>query len=148
MRVAKLGVMLLTLLALSLAPARSPRAEGGEAFVVIVHPGNPVTAVDRGFLQAAYLHKLTSWSDGTTILPIDLRTSFPVRERFTRQVLKKTPQQLKRYWSQQIFSGKGVPPPEAESTAAVIAFVAGHPGAVGYLPAGVDPGGAKVVPLR
>jgi hypothetical protein len=148
MRQARSGIALLVVLTLCLAPSRRSRAGEGEGFVVIVHPANPATAVERGFLQAGYLNKLNRWGDGTTLLPIDLRASFPVRERFTRQVLKKSPQQLKRYWSQQIFSGKGVPPPEAESTAAVIAFVLGHPGAVGYLPAGVDPGGAKIVPLR
>jgi ABC-type phosphate transport system substrate-binding protein len=147
MRTTRLGVALLALLVLSLAPSVTSLAESGDAFVVIVHPGNSATTIDRGFLQAAYLNKVTSWSDGTTLAPIDLRASFPARERFTRAVLKKTPQQLKRYWSQQIFSGKGVPPPEGEP-AAVIAFVVGHPGAVGYLPPGVDPGAAKVVTLR
>jgi ABC-type phosphate transport system substrate-binding protein len=145
MRETRIGVALLVLLALGLAPSRSSRAGGGDGFVVIVHPANPSTTVERGFLQAAYLNKVPSWSDGTAIVPVDLRS--PVRERFTRAVLKKTPQQLKRYWSQQIFSGKGVPPPEADSPAAVITFVLAHPGAVGYLPAGVDSGGARVVPL-
>ncbi len=36
---------------------------------------------------------------------------------------------------------KNVPPPEAGSAADMISYVLGTPGAVGYLPAGVDPGG-------
>ena len=63
-------------------------------------------------------------------------------------MLRKTPAQLKSYWNQQIFSGKGVPPPEADSTADVIAYVLANPGAVGYLPVDVDPGRAKVVEVK
>jgi hypothetical protein len=69
-------------------------------------------------------------------------------ERFVREVIRKTPAQLKSYWNQQIFSGSGVPPPDAESSAAMIAYVVDHPGAIGYLPASVDPGGARVVRLK
>ena len=71
-----------------------------------------------------------------------------MREAFTRDVLKKTPAQLKTYWSQQIFSGKGVPPPEASSIDEAIAYVLANPGAVGYIPDDVDPKGAKVIEVR
>jgi ABC-type phosphate transport system substrate-binding protein len=148
MRRARIICALLAIGVLVLALARPSSASDDEAFKVIVHPDNPVGAVDRDFLRGAYLKKTTSWKDGKAILPVDLRAGVPARDRFTRDVLKKTPQQLKRYWSQQIFSGKGVPPPVADSTAAAIAYVLANPGAVGYLPAGVDPGGAKVVRLR
>jgi ABC-type phosphate transport system substrate-binding protein len=117
-------------------------------FQVIVHPDNPVTSVTRDFLRRAYLKKATDWGHGATIRPIDLPKGHPVRDRFTRSVLKKTPAQLRSYWNQQVFSGKGVPPPVADSTDAAIAYVLAHPGAVAYLPADVDPEGAKVIPLR
>ena len=42
------------------------------AFVVIVHPGNPVTSVDRKFLADAFLKKVTRWPDERVIRPADL----------------------------------------------------------------------------
>ncbi len=117
-------------------------------FKVIVHPDNPVTAIDRSFLRDAFLKTAVTWPHGPAIRPIDLPASVPARESFTREVLKKTPAQLRSYWSQHIFSGTGVPPPEADSTAAVIAYVLANPGAVAYLPVHVDPDGAKVIALR
>jgi hypothetical protein len=54
----------------------------------------------------------------------------------------------KIYWNQQIFSGKGVPPPEADSTAAAVAYVLANPGAIAYLPADADPGRVKVIEVR
>ncbi len=117
-------------------------------FKVIVRSDNTITAVDRSFLRDVFLKKTTEWHDGSTIRPVDLAQSSSAREHFTQDVLKKTPSQLKNYWNQQIFSGKNVPPPEASSAADMISYVLGTPGAVGYLPAGVDPGGAKVIEVR
>jgi hypothetical protein len=141
----------LAVLALVLALTGSASVDAGAddtSFTVIVHPDNPISTIDRAFLRAAFLKKKKEWSDGTTIRTVDLRKTLPVRERFAREVLKKTLPQLKNYWNQQVFSGKGVPPPEVESVPAMINYVRTHRGAVGYLPAGVDPGGAKVVELR
>jgi ABC-type phosphate transport system substrate-binding protein len=115
------------------------------AFKVIVHPDNPITDVDRELLRDAFLRRATEWRNGDTIRPIDLSRRFHVRDRFTREVLKKTPAQLRSYWTQQIFSGKGVPPPEADAVRDLIGYVLDHRGAVGYLPASADTEGAKVV---
>ena len=119
-----------------------------DEYKVVVNPGNPITDVDRAFLREAYLRRATDWSGGEPIRPIDLTSRFTVRERFVVDVLKKTPAQLKRYWSQQIFSGKGVPPPEVDTPASVVAYVLANPGAIGYLPRDADPGGAKVVRVK
>ena len=130
--------------------ARAPRVTtaGTDQFKVIVNPDNPLGAVERDFLRRAYLRKTSEWSGGGTIHPIDLPRAQPVRGRFAKDVLKKTPAQLRSYWSQQVFSGKGTPPPEAKSTAAAIAAVLQDPAAVAYIPADLDPGGAKVLELH
>src|SRR6185436_12176158 len=114
----------------------------------IVNPDNPIVAIDRQFLRDAYLRKSTDWGNGGSIRPVDLRHGFAVRERFAQEVLRKSPSQLKSYWNQLIFSGKGVPPPEVDSTDAVIRYVLANAGAVGYLPADADPRAAKVVAVR
>jgi ABC-type phosphate transport system substrate-binding protein len=116
-------------------------------FKIVVHPDNPTAAVSRDFLRDAFLKKATEWN-GKTLRPLDLASKFPVREQFTRDVIRKSPSQLRTYWNQQVFSGKGVPPPEAASPADVIAYVLAHPGAVGYVPADVDPGKAKVISIK
>lgn len=142
----RLLVVVLAIAALWVVPSRSSTA-GTDTFKVIVHPDNPVESIDDDFLRRAYLKKVSDWRHGPTIRPIDLPWSVPARARFTKDVLKKTPAQLKNYWTQQVFSGKGVPPPQAGSVDAAIAYVLANPGAVAYLPADVDPGGAKVVRL-
>ena len=142
---------LLVLIALAFAvlgQARSSARAEDEQFKVIVHPNNSLDAVGRDFVRDAYLKKATSWRGGETVRPVDLATKYPVRDRFTQVVLRKTPAQLKTYWNQQIFSGKGVPPPEVDSPANVVSYVLANPGAIGYLPVAADHGKAKVVGIR
>ena len=144
-----LASLVLALVALALGLARPGLArDDARGFVVIVSPDNPISSIDRDFLREAWLRKATDWGDGVEIHPVDLSTKFPAREQFAREILKKTPAQLRSYWTQQIFSGKGVPPPEAATIDEVVAFVVATPGAIGYLPAGASPGKAKVVEVR
>ena len=117
-------------------------------FKIVVHPSNPIDSIEREFLRDAFLKKRKDWRDGKTIRPIDLGSGAPAREKFGEQILRKTPAQLKTYWSQQIFSGKAVPPPEAASTADVVAYVLANPGAVGYVPLDAAVGKAKVLRTR
>lgn len=140
----------LRLLALVLVTLGLTRASiaGDTRYKVIVHPRNPVSSVDREFLRNAFLKKATAWDHGEIIRPVDLSTKFAVRDQFTQEVIKKTSAQLRSYWNQRIFSGKGAPPLEVGATADLIAYVLANPGAVGYLPADVDPGGAKVIEVK
>lgn len=135
------------ILAVTLAATRRAFADANH-FVIVVHPDNPVRAVDREFLRDAYLKKATDWGNGETIRPVDLSTRFEVRDVFTREVLRKTPAQLRSYWNQQIFSGKGTPPVEADSINELLEYVASNIGAVGYLPPGASPARVKVVEVR
>jgi hypothetical protein len=40
---------------------------------------------------------------------------------------------VQSFWQEVVFSGRGEPPPERSSDAAVIAFVRANPNAVGYI---------------
>jgi hypothetical protein len=117
-------------------------------FKVIVNPQNPISTMSPEFLRNAFLKKEAAWGNGETIRPVDLPADSPVRDRFARAALKKTLTQLRVYWNQQIFSGKGVPPLEAESPAKAVRYVLENPGAVGYLPLDVDARGAKAIEVR
>jgi len=141
-----------TLLCLLLATLWLSLANATQAisfeFKVIVHPDNPISSVSRAFLRGAYLKQVRDWRKGLPVQPIDLSKRFPARDAVAAQVLQKSPAQLRSFWIQRIFSGTGMPPPELDSPAAVIASVLAQPGAVAYLPSNVDPGRAKVIKLE
>lgn len=102
-------------------------------FHLVVHPENAVGSVDRQFLADVFLKKAIRWPDGEAIEPVDLRFGAPVRESFSRRVLRRSAAAIRSYWQQRIFTGRGVPPPELESDEAVLRYVRTHRGGVGYV---------------
>ncbi|HKY41209.1 MAG TPA: hypothetical protein VJN18_34985 [Polyangiaceae bacterium] len=147
-RRALLGLALLCALSLLGFAARLPAQEAAAEFRVIAHPSHPVGNVERAFLTDAFLKKVTRWSSGETIRPVDLRPASGARKRFTEVVLKRSVGAVRSYWQQRIFSGRDVPPPELDSDDAVLAFVARHPGAVGYVSGGAKLSGVRELSIR
>jgi hypothetical protein len=117
-------------------------------WVVIVHPSNRETSVERSFLEDAFLKKTTRWPKGELMRPVDLRPDSPVRRRFSQEVLRRPVTAVRSYWQQIIFAGRDTPPPELDTDEDVIKFVLKNPGGVGYISTTTNPGGAKVLAVR
>jgi ABC-type phosphate transport system substrate-binding protein len=120
-----------------------------DQFKVIVNRDNPITVIDRDFLRSAFLKTEIRWKhNGAAVRPVDLPVGQLARERFTRDVLGKSPAQLRIYWIQRVFSGTALPPLEAESIAAVIAYVVANPGALAYVPNAASVGATKAIEVE
>jgi ABC-type phosphate transport system substrate-binding protein len=135
----------ITLVFLALAATVSGDAH---TYVIIVNPSNPIGSVDRDFLADAFLKKVTAWPKGDVIRPVDLPGSSRVRHDFSETVLRRSISEVKGYWQQRIFSGRDVPPPELDDDAAVVAYVLKYGGAVGYVSAGTNLNGARIVSVQ
>jgi ABC-type phosphate transport system substrate-binding protein len=124
--------------------ARTPPAD----YEMIVQADRPDDAADRVFLADAFLKKVTTWPDGELIRPVDQVAGSPPRKSFTADVLRRSVEAVKSYWQQRIFAGRDVPPPELDGNDDVVAYVAKHPGAVGYVAPGTVLRGAKVLAVK
>jgi hypothetical protein len=123
-------------------------SQSPDGYQVIVNAKNPTTSVNRELVTDIFLKRTTSWEGAGGALPVDLRLDSGVRAAFSRSVLKRSLAAVRSYWTQRIFSGREVPPPELESEAAVVRFVASHPGGVGYVSPGPPAPGVKRLELR
>lgn len=112
---------------------------------VIANPAVPVERVDAAQATQIFLKQLRTWSDGTTIEPIDLKEDSPVRDEFYRQVTGREPAQLRAYWARQTFTGMGVPPRRAADDAEAAQLVKKMPGAIGYTATEQVDGSVKIV---
>ena len=117
-------------------------------FKVVVHVGNPTSSASTAQLGRLFLKKDTRWESGEAVEPVDQSAKSPVRAVFSTEVHRKDVGSVKSYWQQQVFSGRGTPPPEMSSDAEVLAFVRSHAGAIGYVSSAAAVGdGVKVVKL-
>jgi ABC-type phosphate transport system substrate-binding protein len=124
---------LLSIVLLAAAGSLALASDPGAGLRLIVHPGNDVGSMERELLADAFLKKATRWPDGEAIEPVDQRFGSPIREHFSQHVLRRSAAAIRSYWQQRIFTGRGVPPPELESDAAVLRYVQTHRGGVGYV---------------
>ena len=102
-------------------------------FRVIVQRENPSSELTREFVSDAFLKRITRWSDGEALRPVDQSGASLVRRRFSERGLQRSVAAVKNYWQQRIFSGRDLPPPEVDSDDAVVDYVVKHRGALGYV---------------
>jgi len=117
-----------------------------QKFKIIVHETNPISSMTRAEVSRIFLKKTTKLN-GTKALPVDLVSNNPVRQSFSRYIHRRPFSAIKAYWQQQIFSGRGVPPPEKDSDRAVVFYVWGNPGAIGYVSASAKTEGVKILKI-
>ena len=137
------------LIALLCALATHPSAaDDGPGYVVIVHAKSDESRLDRKLVADIFLKKQTHWGDDSTIKPVDQSRGSTVRARFSEDVLGRSVSSVRTYWNQIVFSGRGVPPPELDSDASVVKYVAANRTAIGYVAPGTELKGVKVVQVR
>jgi ABC-type phosphate transport system substrate-binding protein len=109
--------------------------------VVIVSSRNPNPVLNAEQVSAIFL--------GQTGRAIDQGLGAAQRDLFYRQLTGKTPALLKAHWSKMVFTGRGQPPREAASDAAVRRMVADNPSMIGYIErAALDPSVRPVLVLQ
>lgn len=135
----------LTFVAVALLVLVAVRPAHSDGWKVIVHPSNPTTTITKGKLSKLLLKTTTTWDNGNKVMPVDQKVTSGTRDAVSRAVHGRSARVIKNWWNQQIFAGKGVPPPELASDAKVIAFVLSNPGAIGYVDGAAATGDAKVI---
>jgi ABC-type phosphate transport system substrate-binding protein len=123
-------LLLVATILLSAAPAQQARSHA--AFIVIAHPSTTASTLTRAELSAIFMRRTRSWNNGTEVRPVE-PSSTRARELFSRTIHGKSLAYVTRYWHRVIFAGRGVPPSELSTDAAVIEYVKSHRGAIGYV---------------
>lgn len=103
-----------------------------EPVVVIVHRDNPFD-VDREFVRRVYLGTERGWPDGSPVFALDQPEDSDVRRTFCTAVLGRSVANVRAIWSQNIFTGRGMPPKLAPADAEMKRIVSLNRNAIGYV---------------
>lgn len=100
--------------------------------VVIGHPGGP-DSISSNEVRNLYLNRSQALPDGQRATPFELSEGNAARAEFHDKVTGRNDAQLKAFWSQQVFTGRGQPPEEAGGASAMKAQVSSTSGSIGYI---------------
>jgi ABC-type phosphate transport system substrate-binding protein len=115
------------------------------SIVVIVNKANPATTLDTSELRPIFQTRKNSWSNGEDAVPLNLPEDNKLRREFDQAVLGLDEERAARYWKDRKIRGGARPPKQLSNTAAVLAAVAAHSGAIGYVSASEANKSVKVV---
>jgi len=100
--------------------------------VIIGNPAGPDSLSDNQ-VRDLYLNRSNALPDGQKATPFELPGGNAIRAEFHDKITSRNDAQLKAFWSKQVFTGRGQPPAEAASPAAMKAQVSSTPGSIGYM---------------
>ena len=114
---------------------------------VIAHSSVKVSQVSSDELKGVFLGTRTSLADGSHVEPVLLKSG-DVHDTFVRQYTGKTVVGLENYYRSLVFTGKGSMPKVLTSDAAMVAYVKNTKGAIGYVSAGANTDGVKILTVK
>lgn len=100
--------------------------------VIIGNPAGP-DSITGNQVRDLYLNRSNQLPDGQKATPFELPAGDAVRSEFHNKITGRNDAQLRAFWSQQVFTGRGQPPGEAGSADAMKAQVSSTPGSIGYI---------------
>ena len=115
--------------------------------VVIVHKNNPVNNISSASLNNLYLGEINKLTDGTKVVPFDLKKGNEAKEIFYTAIFGKSVTKMQNYWMEKLLTGRGKPPKSFSSEEVLIREVASNISAIGYVSAATVNGDVKVLTL-
>ena len=104
-----------------------------DSIAVVVGTKSDIAEVTLDTLRELYLRRRRVWPDGSRVIPVNLPADSDARQRFSKRVLGRLPQDLSAYWDRLYFDGIQ-PPVVLRTSEAVCAYLATEPKAIGYVP--------------
>jgi len=137
-------ILPLTIALLILAPSIS-RSD----IIIITHPDNPMTNLDKDQLKRIFLGVKRKRASGEKITIIDQFKNNNIRKEFYREFTGKSVAQINSRWAGLLFSGKASPPQQVLNDQAVKAWLQTHPFGFGYIhSSNVDPSIKEVMKIK
>lgn len=113
--------------------------------VVVVMNRDNANTVDLAYVAKIYSGALKSWPDGSPVFALDQPEDSEIRANFSSQVLHRSVANMRAVWSQNIFTGKGLPPKVISPDLEMKRLVATNRNAIGYIRASQLDSSVKVI---
>lgn len=127
-------------LALSLLAAPGALAQ----IVIVAGARSPLPELTPEQTEQFYLGRAHTLPDGSVVTLADLPPG-SIRDHFYQQLTRKNASQIRAHWSRMVFTGRALPPQQADSVAELRQWLTAQPNLIGYMPATEADGRVKVL---
>ncbi len=110
------------------APATSSRR-----IAVVVPRNNPITSIEMSDLERICRREKLKWPGGDSITVYERPTEHPIREQFSKLVLRKHPSEMQEYWLNLKLTRGLEAPKVCQSATLLKRYLERVRGAIGYL---------------
>lgn len=117
----------------------------GQSYKIVVNSSNTTNSITKKEASDFFLKKKTKWSNGSTVIPVDLSSRLKIREDFSQQVHGKSTAAVRNFWQQAAFSGTASAPAEKSTDSEVMEFVKKNAGAIGYVSSSANTSDVKIL---
>ena len=101
--------------------------------VVVITNLENANVIDRAYVVKVYTGAVKGWPDGSPIFVLDYGQDSELRKIFYSRFIGKSPAAMRAIWSQNIFTGKAMPPRVTQEDSEMKRIVAGNRNAIGYI---------------
>jgi len=122
-------------------------ARAGAQVIVIANSSVKATSVSKDDLRDVFTGNAAAFKDGSKVVPV-LQKDGPANEGFLKEYINKGDAAFRAGWRSLVFSGQAIMPKSLDDDAAVAAFVAHNPSAVGYIDKSTAHEGTKVLEVH
>ncbi|MGZ3649878.1 MAG: hypothetical protein ACXVCI_09115 [Bdellovibrionota bacterium] len=96
--------------------------------------GSSPGSLTKDELHDIYFQNGGRLNGGQAVIPLDYKADNPLREQFYEKAFSRSQVQMKAYWAQRIFTGKGNPPMTVENAKeAATLILEKHENYIGYM---------------
>jgi hypothetical protein len=116
-----------------LVPLFLALSTGARAGAIVV-VGSSSGSLTRDELRDIYFQNGGRLSGGQAVIPLDYKVDNPLREQFYEKAFSRNQVQMKAYWAQRIFTGKGNPPQALDNVKEAASLISEkHENFIGYM---------------
>ncbi|MCB1887451.1 MAG: hypothetical protein KDH20_07580 [Rhodocyclaceae bacterium] len=102
--------------------------------VIVTAKSSAIEVITQDEAAKLYLGRTTTLADNTSVTLIDLPPGAE-RDRFYQALTGKNPVQIRANWSRQVFTGRALPPRQADSLEQLRDWLLSDERSIGYMPA-------------
>jgi ABC-type phosphate transport system substrate-binding protein len=125
--------------------AEESKKEPVKEIVIIVNPSAKIKNITLKDLKRIYECKKKTLEGVGKLALLNLPKENPTRIAFSKIVLKKTAEEMERFYLKMALSGKGQPPKVVKTEKKMLEFVKKNKRAMGYIRAGIEIKGVKAI---